>query len=527
MNNHYDVIIVGGGHNGLTAAGYLGKTGLKTLVLEKREMVGGACVTEEIHPGYQISTTSYVVSLLQSKIINDLQLKAHGYETLPIESSLKICGDNFLFLTGDETNDRREMLRYSSKDYDAMIKFDAMVQKYGMVLRNQMLREPPQLDADFTDLISIARLGWDIRKLSSELRHRLIQMLTSSAYDLIERWFDSAMIKNMYAAACFSGGFASLRQPGSAIPFFHLAIGELDGKLGAWGAVKGGMGAITKAMASFAQSQGVEIRTSAGVKKILIDQGKTIGVQLENGDIINGRCVMANTDPKRTFLKLIDQDQLDSEFVKDIQQIRMGSGSLKLNLALNGMPNIKFQDSLQKELWQKSLISIFTDIEGLEANFFAAAQGKLPDKPCLEIAIPSALDDSLAPSGHHVMGIVAKYYPFQLAGGQSWDNIKDDVTEQIVDYIAQVMPNLKDLIVKQMMISPLDYEREYGLTEGDIFHGRHDIDQLFSMRPHPRAAQYRTPVKNLYLCGSGSHPGGGVSGAPGHNAARRVIADLK
>ena len=527
MNNQYDVIVVGGGHNGLTAAGYLGIAGLKTLVLEKREMVGGACVTEEIHPGYRVSTVSYVVSLLQSKVINDLELRAYGFETTPIKGALKIRGDDYLFFTKDEEHDRREVLRYSTTDYDAMVKFDTMVQEYGTVLRNQMLREPPKLEAGVSDLISLGRMGWDFRKLSPDLRHRLFQMLTSSAYDLIERWFDSTMVKCMYGASCFNGLFASLRQPGSAIPFFHLALGELDGKVGAWGNVKGGMGTITQAMASFAQSKGVEIRTGASVEKILVEGGKAVGVQLENGDIFNGRCVMANTDPKRTFLKLMDQNQLDQEFIKDIQQIRMGHASLKILLALKGMPNNIFFDSAQKEAWQKSITYIFPDIEEMEAGYFAAVQGKLPEDPCLEIFIPSATDDSLTPPGHHVMTIVAKYYPFQLAGGQSWDDIKDDITEHVIDKIARVMPNLKDLIVQKMMISPLDYEREYGLTGGDIFHGRHDLDQLFSMRPHPRAAQYRTPVKNLYLCGSGSHPGGGVSGAPGHNAARRVITDLK
>lgn len=526
MNQNYDAIIVGGGHNGLTAAGYLGKAGKKTLVLEQRDMVGGACVTEEIHPGYRISTVSYVVSLLQSEIIKDLELKAHGFEMLKMTGALSVCGEDSLFLTGEEANDRKEVGKFSALDYDAMTKFDGLVQEIGSVIRNQMLREPPNLDAGFLDLISLARMGLDIKKLNPELRHRLVQMLTSSAYDLIERWFESPMIKSMYGSACFSGNFASLKQPGSAIPFFHMAIGELDGELGAWRVVKGGMGKLTQAMASFAKSKGVEIRTKAGVEEILIEGGAAIGVRLQNGEIIKGRCVLANTDPKRTFLKLIDQNKLDSEFTKDINQIRMGHSSLKVNLALEGMPKIKFFESEKAGPWLKSDISIFPDIAGMEANFFEAAQGRLPKKPRLEITIPSTIDDTLAPPGHHVMSILAKYYPYQLAD-QNWDDIKDDVTNQIVDYAAEVMPNLKDLIVKQQMISPLDLEREYGLTESDIFHGRHDMDQLFSLRPHPKAAQYRTPIHNLYLCGSGAHPGGGVSGAPGHNAARRVISDLR
>jgi len=291
--------------------------------------------------------------------------------------------------------------------------------------------------------------------------------------------------------------------------------------------VRGGMGGITQAMANFARSKGVDIRTAAPVAKILVEKGRAVGVQLESGEILNSRCVLANTDPKRTFLKLLDPDQLDPEFVKDIRQIRMGHSSLRISLALKGLPDIRFFAPGEAGPWHRSDICIFPNVEGLEANFFAAVAGHLPKAPRLEITIPSTVDDSLAPAGHHVMSVLAKYYPYHLADGLSWDDIKEDVADDIIEYMARVMPNLSDLIVGRQMLSPLDLETIYGLTESDIFHGRHDLDQIFSLRPHPRAAQYRTPVENLYLCGSGAHPGGGVSGAPGHNAARRVIADFK
>ncbi len=527
MNDIYDAVIVGGGHNGLTAAGYLAKAGLKTLVLEQRPVVGGAVVTEEIHPGYRISSVSYVVSLLREEVIRDLELKRHGFEMIRMDGTLAVCGDDYLFLRGDEQHDRQEVERFSSVDYDAMARFDAMVQTVGEVIRNQMLREPPKLDAGLWDLAAFARMGLDIRRLTPDHRHRLLQMLTSSAYDLIERWFESSMIKSMYASACFSGNFASLHQPGSAIPFFHMALGELDGEQGAWRLVKGGMGGITRAMANFARSKGADIRTEASVEKILVENARAVGVQLENGDIVRGRCVLANTDPKRTFLKLLDPEHLDPEFVKDIRQIRMGHSSWRISLALKGLPDIRFFAPGKAGPWHRSDISIFPDVAGMEANFFAAAAGRLPEAPRLEITIPSTVDDSLAPAGHHVMSILAKYYPYQLAEGKSWDDIKDNAADEIINYMVRTMPNLPELIIGRQLLSPLDLETIYGLTESDIFHGRHDLDQIFSLRPHPKAAQYRTPIENLYLCGSGAHPGGGVSGAPGHNAARRVIADFK
>ncbi|MCP4692232.1 MAG: NAD(P)/FAD-dependent oxidoreductase, partial [Desulfobacterales bacterium] len=499
----YDAIIVGGGHNGLTAAGYLGKAGLKTVVLERRPVVGGSVVTEEIHPGYRVSTVSYVVSLLRAEVMRDLELERHGFEMIRMKGALNVQGDDHLFFSGDDAKDRKEVERFSNVDYDAMERFESTLQKVGEVIRNQMLREPPKLDAGFMDLMALGRMGLDIRKLSPGLRHRLLQMLTSSAHDLIERWFESPMIKAVYGSACFSGNFASLRQPGSAIPLFHSAIGEIEGEKGAWRFVKGGMGGLTSAMASFARSKGVEIRTEAAVEKIRVENGRALGVRLENGEILDGRCVLANTDPKRTFLELIDRDQLDPEFAGDIRQIRMGHGSFRVNLALKGLPDIRFFPPGEEGPHHRSDIAIFPDIEGQEANFFAAAAGRLPEEPRLEITIPSTVDDSLAPPGRHVMTVLAKYYPLRLASGVSWDDAREDVAEQIIQYITRTMPNLPDLIVGRHMLSPLDLETIYGLTEADIFHGRHDLDQLFSLRPHPGAAQYRTPVQDLYLCGSG------------------------
>jgi len=516
VSETYDAIVVGGGHNGLTAAGYLGKAGLKTLVLERRPIVGGSAVTEEIHPGFRVSTISYVVSLLRTEVIRDLDLRSHGFEMLPMDGSLAVSGDDYLFFTEDEAHDRGEVERFSKTDFDAMARFDSMVQEVGVVLRNQMLRRPPNLNAGIRDLTALAGMGLDIRKLSPDRRHRLAQMLTSSARSIIERWFESGMVRSMYASACFSGNYASLEQPGSALPFFHMAIGELDGELGAWRLVKGGMSGLSEAMASFGRSVGVEIRTDAAVEKILVEDGRATGVRLESSEVLSSRCVLANTDPKRTFLKLIDPGDLDAEFAKDIEQLRMGHASMKVNLALESLPLIRFPELADGDRWSRSDIVMFPDIEGLEANYTEAFAGRLPREPRLEITIPSTIDDTLAPPGQHVMSVLAKYYPYELADGLHWDDIKEDVADDIVAYMSRLWPNLPEVIVGRQAVSPMDLETVYGLTEGDIFHGRHDLDQLFSLRPHPRAAQYRTPIRDLYLCGSG----GGPSGRRDHRCAR-------
>lgn len=527
MSTDFDAIVIGAGHNGLTAAGYLGKAGLRTLVLERRYVVGGAAVTEEFYPGYRNSIASYVVSLLRPEVIRDLELHRHGYELIHLKGGLEICRENHLYLTGEEANDRAEIGRFSGRDYDAIKSFNAMLEEAGTVIRNQWLREPPSLNGGIVDLLSMLKAGRDMRGLSVDLRHRLLQMFTSNAADIIDRWFESPMVHSMYASHCVSGNFASLYHPGSAIPFFHHALGEFDGERGSWGLARGGMGRITQAMASFARSQGVDIRTDAGVEKIVVENGRARGVRLCSGEEISARAILSNADPKRTFLKLVDKEHLPSTFVDDISHLRMGHASLRMNLALKGLPELRDYPGAGIRPQHQSSIVIYPPMDVMERNYHSAKAGRLPEEPRLDIVIPSTLDDSLAPDGHHVMSVLCKYYPYALADNQQWDDIRDRVGDDIIDYLARYMPNIKSLIVGRQILTPLDLERVFGLTEGDIFHGRHDLDQIFSLRPHPSAAKYRTPLKGLYLCGSGSHPGGAVSGAPGHNGAMRVIKDLR
>jgi phytoene dehydrogenase-like protein len=524
----YDAVVVGGGHNGLTAAAYLGKAGLKTLVLERRPVLGGAAVTEEFHPGYRNSVASYTVSLLQPEVIRDLDLPAHGYRTIPLKGHLALFPDGRpLLLTGEEAHDRAAVGRFSNRDYDAMARLDAAVERVGEVIRAQWFKEPPDLGGGLLELLSLVGAGRKVKALAPEDRHLLLQLFTSSANAVIERWFESEPIRNKYAAHCVSGNFSSLDQPGSAIPFFHHALGEFEGVRGGWGMAKGGMGAITQAMASSARARGVEIRTGAAVERILIEGGRAVGVRLEGGEEIRARLVLANTDPKRTFLKFVGAENLPERFARDIGALRYGHATLRMNLALSGPPEFAALQGREAEIALASSIILFPDRAGIEAGYRKASAGEIPDSFYIDIRVPSALDDSLAPEGHHVMSLIAKYCPYRLAHGASWDEIGASVAERVLDQIERHIPNLRKLVVGRQLLTPLDLERVFGLTEGDIFHGRHDLDQIFSLRPHPEAARYRTPVKGLYLCGSGAHPGGGVSGVPGRNAALRAIKDFR
>jgi phytoene dehydrogenase-like protein len=524
----YDAIVIGGGHNGLTAAFYLAEAGVKTLVLERRHVVGGAAVSEEFHPGYRNSIASYSLGLMRSEVIRDLDLKRHGLQAIPYRGALELLSDGrAILLTGDEAHDQAVVGRFSNRDYDAMKELRARFLRVGDVVRDQWLREPPDLAGGFDALLSTLRIGGQLHKLSAEDRHFLAQLFSSSAYNLVTRWFESDTIRQIYAVHCVGSNFASLHGPGSALPFFMNVLGELDGVRNKWGIAKGGMGSVSQAMAAAAEEQGVVIRTSAPIAKVLIKAGRAEGVRLESGEEIRARVVLANTDPKRTFLQLVGREHLDAEFATDIERFRMGTASLRMNLALSEAPQFAALSGAQAEIARGSVIHMLPDIKTVERNFERARDGEMSEEPYVTIQIASALDDSLAPPGHHVMALLCKYYPYQLSGGRSWDDVKDQVADRIITAAERHFPNLRRTIVGRQVMSPLDLERVFGLTEGDVFQGRHDLDQIFSLRPHPKSARYRTPIGGLYLCGAGAHPGGGVTGAPGHNAAKRVIKDLR
>lgn len=527
-SEQYDAIIVGGGHNGLTTANYLAMQGLKVCVLEQRHIVGGAAVSEEFHPGYRNSVASYVVSLLRPEIIADLELKKYGYQTLPLDNAFypNLNGD-YLLLGNDENENRQQFGKFSATDYDSYQELHSIIDKIGDVVAKQWLQAPPKLSGGgATDLLSRIKLGLDFYKLDSDSRYRMLQLFIGAPETMIERWFESDKIKAVMAQHCLPASFTSLHQPGASMAMLHHAVGGIDGKKGAWGYVKGGMGSITQAMAESARAKGVVIKTNAGVARINIENNTATGVTLDDGQMLSAKIIAANTDPKRTFLTLVGEQHLPKSFTKDIKVIRQESASLRMNLALKGVPQFSCLPSEEISAHHLGSISIIEDKDHIERAYRSARAGIPADPPIIEAFIPSTVDDSLAEPGHHVMSLLCKYMPYDLAEGKHWDQEKDKVVENIFAYLRKYIPNLQDILVGYQCLTPLDIERTFGMTRGDICHGRLEPDQLFSMRPHPDAAQYSTPIKGLYLCGSGSHPGGGVTGAPGHNAAKKILQDL-
>lgn len=526
---HFDAIVIGAGHNGLTTANYLAMGGLKVCVLEQRHIVGGAAVSEEFHPGYRNSVASYVVSLLRPEVVDELELKKYGYQPMLLKNSFypDLKGD-YILLTHEEEHDKKQYAKFSDTDHASMAAFEEIVDKVGEIISSQWLKEPPKLyGGGLTDLINSAKLGIDVYKLDEDTRFRLVQFFIGVPDSIIERWFDSDKVKAMVASHCMPANYISLYHSGSSLSMLHHAVGEIEGRRGAWGLVKGGMGAITQAMAASATAKGVVIRTEAGVEKILVEQGAACGVRLQSGEEISAKIIAANTDPNRTFLKLLGEEHLPKSFAEDIKVFRQESASLRMNLALRDLPEFACIPGAEIDEHHRSSITFIESKDHLEQAYRSSRAGIPADPPIIEAIIPSTIDDSLTDEpGTHVMSLLCKYMPYDLADGKEWDVIKEEVVQNILDHLTKFIPNLPDILVAHQCLTPLDLERMFGMTRGDICHGRLEPDQLFSTRPHPDAAQYATPLKGLYLCGSGAHPGGGVTGAPGRNAAKRILKDL-
>jgi len=529
MSLGYDAIIIGGGHNGLVTAAYLARAGFKVLVLERRAVLGGASVTEEPWPGYRVSTLAYLCSLLQPRIIRELELERFGFHLYPKDPAFFTAfpDGRHLFFWQDERETLREISKFSSHDTAAYPVFEAHLERLAQFIEPLLLQTPPNLTMRrLSDLIGLARLGFHTFMMKDPDLVRLVKIMTQSVRDFLDERFDSEQVKVTLATDGVIGTNGGPSTPGTAYVLLHHVMGSVTGRRGLWGFVRGGMGAISDALAQSARAHGAEIRTSAGVDRVLIQDGRASGVALEGGDEIRSDVIISNADPKRTFLRLVEPEYLDEDFRRAVENIRSEGCSLKINLALDALPDFKAFPGSSLGPPHKATIHVCPSMDYIDRAWDDAKAGWPSQLPMLECTIPTAYDDSIAPAGKHIMCLFVQYAPYRLKDG-NWDEVKESFADRCIDILAEYAPNIKNIIRHRQVISPLDMEREYGLTGGNIFHGELSLDQLFFLRPLSGWAQYRTPIRNLYLCGSGTHPGGGVMGAPGYNAARTVLKDRR
>lgn len=530
MGENLDVAIIGAGHNGLVTAAYLAGAGLKVGVFERREVVGGACVTEEVWPGFRVSTLSYLCSLLQPQIIRDLELERFGYHIYPKDPSFFTAfpDNRHLFFWRDAKRTAEEMRKFSKRDADYYPQYEEELAKLSEWVETLLMETPPNIiRRGMTDLKDLARIGWRTLKLGDEGLVRLIRIMTQSATDFLSERFESEQIKATLATDGVIGTNGGPSTPGTAYILLHHVMGGAAGERGLWGFVRGGMGAISQAIASSARARGAQIRTGAEIDHILVENGRAKGLVLAGGEEIRARSVVSNADPKRTFLKLLAPGDLDPDFRREIENYRSTGSAVKINLALDALPEFTAYPTGGLGAPHRATVHICPSIDYVDRAWEDARDGRISSSPMLECTFPSVYDETIAPPGKHIMCIFAQYGPYHLRDGD-WDEAtKDRFANRCLDLLAEYAPNMKDIVLHRQVISPLDLEREYGLTGGNIFHGDLGLDQLFFMRPAAGWARYRTPVKNLYLCGSGTHPGGGVMGAPGYNAARELIRDWK
>jgi phytoene dehydrogenase-like protein len=527
----YDAVIVGGGHNGLVCAAYLAKAGLKVAVLERRGVAGGAAVTEEFHPGFRNSVAAYTVSLLNPKVIRDLDLPAHGLKVVERQVSNFLPFPDGRYLKTGAGRTREEVAKFSAKDAARLDEYSAQLDLVADVLRELVLQTPPNLVEGSTlsaisELVRAGALANRLRKLGLNGQRALLDLFTNSAGDYLDGWFESDPIKAVYGFDGIVGNYASPYTPGSAYVLLHHCFGEVNGKKGAWGHAIGGMGAITQAMAKSAAASGVEIRLSSPVKEILVENGRAVGAVTEDGKVFRGRAVVSNLNPKLLYLKLMDPSRLPGDFRRHMENWRVGSGTFRMNVALSELPD--FTALPGKELAEHHTAGIIMapSLRYMEQAYFDARTTGWSKQPIVELVISSTLDNTLAPNGQHVASLFCQHVAPELPGGKSWDDHRNEVADLMIDTVNQYAPNFKAGVLGRQILSPLDLERTFGLVGGDIFHGTLDLGQMFSARPALGHANYRGPIPGLYMCGSGTHPGGGVTGAPGHNAAREIIKDL-
>jgi phytoene dehydrogenase-like protein len=527
MSVRYDAIVVGAGHNGLVTAAYLSRARRRVLVLERRDLVGGACVTEELWPGFKVSTAAYVTSLLRREIVRELDLERHGLELLPRNPSsfTPFPDGRYLVMGPDREGTRREVAKFSRRDADALPRFEAMLERVAAFIEPTLLMTPPNpWSRSPRHLLSLARLGLRFLKLGKDGVHA-VEILTGAAQRLLDRWFECDELKATLATDAIIGAKAAPSMPGTAYVLFHHVMGESNGIRGIWSYVRGGMGGISEALAAAAREHGADIRVNAEVKEILVRDGRARGVALADGTEISSPIVVSGCDPAVTFLELVDGKVLPPDFLEAVRRIDYSSASLKINVALSELPSFRALPGTEAGPQHRGTIHIAPSMEYLEQAYDDVKYDRPSRRPVIEVTIPSVVDSSIAPRGLHVMSMFAQYFPYRVRVG-SLEEAKEAYADRCFEIMTDYAPNFRRSVIARQVLAPKDIEARFGLTGGNIFQGAMALDQLFFLRPLPGYADYRTPIEGLYLCGAATHPGGGVMGACGYNAAREILRDL-
>jgi phytoene dehydrogenase-like protein len=524
--SRYDAIIIGGGHNGLVAAAYLARAGKKVVVLERRHLVGGAAVSEEIYPGFKFSVFSYVVSLLRPEIIRDLDLPAHGLQILPLESTVTPMNNgDYLAAWGDPDETREELKRHSRKDAEAAVLFSQLMHHMAMAVRPILGMVPPDPSSlSVKDLRGLLKLGTHFKDIGAEKFHQLHKLMTMASADYLDEWYEFDTLKATKSASGIIGTMMGPRSPGSAYVLLHHYMGEIDGAFRAWGFQRGGTGQISEAISSAAKALGAEVRVNAPVAKVIVKDGRATGVALVNGDELHAPVVVSGLDPRQTFISLVDRKELPAEIVEGIERYRFRGSSGKVNLALSGLPEFSCLagDKAKALRALRGAVSISPSMEYVERAYDDAKYGEFSRNPYMDVVIPSMIDPGMAPPGRHVMSCFVQYAPFNVTGG--WTDAKREAFgDAVINTLSRYAPNLKSLILHRQVLTPADIEQTTGLTQGNIFAGELALSQLFFLRPFAGIAKYRTPIRGYWQCGAGTHPGGGIMGASGRLAALEIL----
>ena len=523
----YDAIVIGGGHNGLVAAAYLARAGLKVVVLERRHVLGGAAVTEEVFPGFRFSVASYVVSLLRPEIVRELELPKHGLEILPLDGTFTPLEDDYLWRVNDHGRTVRELRRWSPSDAEAYEDYSRLMVEMARFVKPILSMTPPDPGRFHPrEWLPVARLGRDFKNLPSEQRAVFVQLMTMSAADFLDQWFETDPLKATMSASGIIGTFQGVRSPGTAYVLLHHYMGEIDGVLRAWGIPRGGTGAVSNSIADAARSLGVEIRTEAPVERLLVSGDEVTGVGLGSGEELTARLTLSSLDPHQTFDRLTPTGHLDEAFLEEVARYRYRGSSGKVNLALDGLPDFTCLPGAGDHL--RGAISFSPGVDYLELAYDDAKSGRFSRRPYIDMVIPTLVDPSMAPPGKHVMSCFVQYAPYHLADGDEWDDARRDAFgDAVIETIAERAPNIRDVILHRQVLTPKDIEERFGLSEGNIFQGELSLEQLFFNRPVPGWARYRTPLRHLWMCGAATHPGGGIMGASGRLAALQVLRSLR